>query len=617
MAQKSIYELSLNISANSAELKKGLDEANRKIDGFGKNAQSIGKMVSTALNFAGVGLSIAGVFKTLKTSMEAVEGPGDRLEAVISGGKEALFEMQRAIGQMDFSNLLKNLEEGFKRGKEFAEAMDELADRQAFADYKVVALEAEAEILRGIFRNKGLELEVRQDAANKIMKIEEQILERKKDILAETYLIEKTQWEGRNDMTIEKGVELYEKMSAVTKKGLGTVSGDTVEKLKEMYQSYVKAEQIIGGSIEKIAEGGELLLNANLLGTGNYDWIKEIPTEELKELTRLFKEFTIISESGEADVWPKLFALINKNALAVNAAQRDYNAAVKQTSTVTSQEVKEDEKKLTVIEEMTKALAELSDEEKRRLERNALYSPKVTPVSTANLSLPTFANSKKANELAPMKMAEPLDWRNMMPAAGSAEEVLNEYRNFTAELNNILAQGLATVAQTMAEGLGALIIEGKSALPKLAMSVMDALANVLSQLSAVAFGVAFGITAIKKALQTLNPVVALAAGVALAVLAGVVKAGVAKIASNQNKSTTGASAPSVGNFADGGVVYGETIARVAEYSGARTNPEIIAPLDKLKSLLGGSGGGIVEFQIKDDILYGILDRRNRKVNSYA
>jgi len=43
-------------------------------------------------------------------------------------------------------------------------------------------------------------------------------------------------------------------------------------------------------------------------------------------------------------------------------------------------------------------------------------------------------------------------------------------------------------------------------------------------------------------------------------------------------------------FADGGIVSGETVGIMGEYSGARTNPEVIAPLDKLKSMIGDAGG---------------------------
>ena len=46
-------------------------------------------------------------------------------------------------------------------------------------------------------------------------------------------------------------------------------------------------------------------------------------------------------------------------------------------------------------------------------------------------------------------------------------------------------------------------------------------------------------------------------------------------------------------FADGGIVSGPTAALVGEYSGARTNPEVSAPLDKLQSMIQGAGGGNV------------------------
>ena len=46
-------------------------------------------------------------------------------------------------------------------------------------------------------------------------------------------------------------------------------------------------------------------------------------------------------------------------------------------------------------------------------------------------------------------------------------------------------------------------------------------------------------------------------------------------------------------FAEGGIVSGPTAALVGEYAGARSNPEVIAPLDKLQSMIQGAGGGNV------------------------
>jgi len=56
------------------------------------------------------------------------------------------------------------------------------------------------------------------------------------------------------------------------------------------------------------------------------------------------------------------------------------------------------------------------------------------------------------------------------------------------------------------------------------------------------------------------------------------------------------SAISVPALAEGGIVSGSTLVEVGEYAGAQSNPEVIAPLDKLKSMLGGAGGGQVQVQ---------------------
>ena len=44
-------------------------------------------------------------------------------------------------------------------------------------------------------------------------------------------------------------------------------------------------------------------------------------------------------------------------------------------------------------------------------------------------------------------------------------------------------------------------------------------------------------------------------------------------------------------FADGGIVYGPTLGLMGEYPGASSNPEVIAPLNKLKELIGDAGNG--------------------------
>lgn len=68
------------------------------------------------------------------------------------------------------------------------------------------------------------------------------------------------------------------------------------------------------------------------------------------------------------------------------------------------------------------------------------------------------------------------------------------------------------------------------------------------------------------------------------------------------------------SFADGGIVYGETIARVAEYSGSRQNPEVISPLNKLKELMP-QGGGSQHVQV--EVVGNISNETIRLSNSRA
>lgn len=50
-------------------------------------------------------------------------------------------------------------------------------------------------------------------------------------------------------------------------------------------------------------------------------------------------------------------------------------------------------------------------------------------------------------------------------------------------------------------------------------------------------------------------------------------------------------------FANGGVVSGRTLAEVGEYPGASSNPEVIAPLSKLKDMIGGTGMANVRVEV--------------------
>ena len=69
---------------------------------------------------------------------------------------------------------------------------------------------------------------------------------------------------------------------------------------------------------------------------------------------------------------------------------------------------------------------------------------------------------------------------------------------------------------------------------------------------------------------------------------------------------------SINAFAEGGVVSGPTLALVGEYSGANNNPEVIAPLNKLRSMLPQQGaGGEIHLRLHGRDLVGVMANETR------
>jgi hypothetical protein len=74
-------------------------------------------------------------------------------------------------------------------------------------------------------------------------------------------------------------------------------------------------------------------------------------------------------------------------------------------------------------------------------------------------------------------------------------------------------------------------------------------------------------------------------------------------------------------FAKGGIVGGATLGLMGEYAGARSNPEVIAPLDRLNSMINTGGSQQVEvggqFEISGENLVLALERTNKTRSRYT
>ena len=163
------------------------------------------------------------------------------------------------------------------------------------------------------------------------------------------------------------------------------------------------------------------------------------------------------------------------------------------------------------------------------------------------------------------------------------------------QISNMLASGLSNLASGFGEALAS--GDGLEIFKNLLNTIMGMLQQFGSAL--IAAGVA------SQAFKSLfaNPVLGIVAGAALITAASAAKAALQNVTA----------------FAEGGIVSGPTLALVGEYSGASSDPEVISPLSKLKSMIQPASevaewNGTVRFEIEGDVLAGILNKRNRKLS---
>ena len=170
----------------------------------------------------------------------------------------------------------------------------------------------------------------------------------------------------------------------------------------------------------------------------------------------------------------------------------------------------------------------------------------------------------------------------------------------TTTVNSILSTGLQDTFVGIGESLGELVTTGKFNFGILGNILADALIGIGKALILYSSLV----QAAKKAIEAGQVKAGLIIGIA-AVAAGFALKGQI----NKKKDTGGPKA-----FANGGIISGPTMGLMGEYPGASHNPEVVAPLDKLKSLMDG-GTGTLEARISGNDLLILMNKAGRNNNN--
>jgi len=253
-----------------------------------------------------------------------------------------------------------------------------------------------------------------------------------------------------------------------------------------------------------------------------------------------------------------------------------------------------------------------------------LYGPKVQDdikKTTDNLkNLQTTLNGLSA---APLQVQGPLlpgqqrDFSSILfPNIGKDSGVINEVgRNAVSVLSSITTQGLMpmadaaiTAGETLKNSINPTINLfknfGEQILPQIGVALADSFAAI-----------ADGENPLKRLLTVIKALIArlLAAAAAAAILAFLLPGG--KLSKLEKGVKFASTFKSLIGMANGGIAFGQTPVMVGDYSGVRSNPEVIAPLNKLKAMIGGGSQNLSgEFVLRGQDLVVALQRAEKSRN---
>ena len=279
-----------------------------------------------------------------------------------------------------------------------------------------------------------------------------------------------------------------------------------------------------------------------------------------------------------------------------------------------------------VVEQSAEDIEEFENRKAEILKKYSTVSDQVTDnlVENSNESSAAVEDSAEVTEEAVDNIIKKLNELNFMKTPRVFQTLSDGVREFTAEsslqllaflddmelvgektseiANNVDAsfesftQGveasLTQASTAMLSNLGAMMGGAEMG----AEGILTPLANAAISLGELAIGYGIAIEGIKKALKSLSGPVAIVAGIALVALGTTLKNSIAE-----------AAAEDLPELAAGGLAFGPTTALVGDNKNAAIDPEVIAPLSKLKDLMGGEGTQVYGRISGDDIV--ISNRR--------
>lgn len=676
---KTTADLILRLRAQSADLQKGLDTANKQIASFQKQVQQQFKMIGAAVaaafsiraisDFLGEAAKMASEVKGVENAFKRItnsEKVLNDLKTATRGTVTELELMKQAIKAENFKipmdTLAAGLEFATKRAAETGESVDYLVNsfvtglgRKSILILDNLGISASA---------LNAEIEKTGDFMKAVENITRQELTKMGDvILTDAQKMAQLQANITNAKTelgnivlkgimpfIDAGNKLFENLNKQSSSLLK--EKDSLNILVGAITSATTSEEARSGLIDELNAkypsflgnlDTEKVTNEQLtsrLKEVNAEYEKRIKLAVLQEdlqdaeeslIKNLHKQRKVAKELVEAQndlarVQERLNEgqYLSNDALVADVQIKDQ--LEKRITNLTNRQEKLQEKygdvtevagalreemsllsdvfgeNTTNINSSTTALETNTAAKERAIETQIKFSKAMKDASLKNMSIPDLAPKKpKQKSILEYFGIDPTKLAKTEENLKVQDDELNEYRKANLEDYAAAAISILDTISTFQDAAMSRELEAagdneekKDAIRKKYARKQQSVAIIQATIN--------GALAVTKAFAELGPIAGeIAAGLVTASI-------VAQIASMKAQK-----------FATGGIAYGPTLGLVGEYAGARTNPEVIAPLSDLKNILantGFGGGQLVARVAGRDLLFVIEEASRVKNNSY-
>lgn len=546
-----IGDLFVRLGLKKDEFSKGIKDAKKEAESFGKSMQGLSTLAKAA--WAAVA---AAVVKFAMDAVKMTQRWGDQWNVTMSGVKAAYGSFVRQLSSGEgWEGLFANMREAARLAREAAKALDEVFERSISYGYEAAKTERKIAELQLVMRDSSKTDKERKEAAAEILRLEDQLGRQKKEIAQQEATAQRDLFKSQtrmNDEQIDFLVVEYNKnreviqqsrkyledraklVKAAERAEAATMTGDVDGQAAEFLQdAAVKARQKVldldAATSQVTKDVAEMTKSYD---KGSDDIVKAMANAEIAVIN-VDTEVARSKARATATLGSLNRASGNRGMSAEDAAKAQADAILKRAEDAAKSE----------IQIMTEKFnAEKALLEQFGMDTEALWNEYINNLIGAwDEGLGDLQDDLE--NLEPV-VIDPvlLDDSKLEEFAKKMKAQFDAMEELTRQFNEAVVSGISSGCQEIMEQLMGVSDLNAGAIFK---ALLDPLADLAIKEGEILMAAGIGVDAVKGALATLNGAAAIAAGAALIAIGAAAKAGL------QALSSSGAGATSVSTYQGG------------------------------------------------------------------